>query len=122
MSLLPFVLMFAPLLGLPYLGAVLMWSWRSLLAYSILLGSPLAALWLTEWWQSRSPDYNPGAGVAFGFLLFGSLTIGLASGIFIRAFTLWRIRKVPNVRGAAIYVAGFGLLLAGLIAMFASGA
>jgi hypothetical protein len=116
-TLLPFVL---PLL-LPYLGAVIMWSRRSLLVYGILLGLPLAAIWLTEWRESYSTDYNPGSGVAIGLLLLGSLTVGLVGGIVVRAFTLWRLRKSPNVRAAAFHSAGFALLTAGSIAMFAIG-
>lgn len=115
-ALLPFVL---PLL-LPYLGAVIMWSRRSLLVYGTLLGLPLAAIWLTEWRESHSPGYNPGAGVAIGLLLIGSLTAGLVWGIVVRAFTLWRLGS-PKVRTAAFHTAGFALLTAGLIAMFAIG-
>ena len=115
MSLLPFLLIALLLTLLPYLGAILMWSWRSLLIYTSILGSPLAAVWLIQWWDSHSPEYNPGAGQAFSLLLFGSLTLGLVWGVVVRILSLWWIRtnSLSETQGAAIHTAGFLCLAAG---------
>jgi hypothetical protein len=120
MSILPFLLMVLLLMLLPYLGAVLMWSWRSLLVCTGLLGSPLAAVWLIEWWESHLPEYDPGAGQAFGLLLFGSLTIGLVWGVVVRILSLWWIRTngTSEIRGAKIHTAAFFCLTAALAIFF----
>ena len=76
-------------------------------------------VWLIEWWDSHLPKYNPGAGQAFGLLLFGSLTIGLGWGVVVRILSLWWIctNRSSEIRGAAIHTAGF-FCLAAAVAIF----
>ena len=73
---------------LPYAIAVLMPTWRWLLGCAVLIGGPLAALWIQHWIVAATPGYKERVGDAIGLALFFGISIGFAAGVLVRAGTL----------------------------------
>jgi hypothetical protein len=105
-------------LGLiPYAIAVLMPSWRWLLAVTLIIGGALAAIWIQDWVVRSDPGYRGGGfgealGLAFGYVI----TTAFATGVGIRAITLILASRGLRLRHVfTICVAGIALVPAIII-------
>ena len=104
-------------LGLfPYAIAVLMPTWRWLLGVTLIIGGALSALWIQQWIASSAPDYHEGVGGALGVAFAFVVTLGFATGVIVRAFTMMLAAKgLPLRHGFTICVVGFAIVPAVLV-------
>ena len=97
---------------LPYALAVVMPTWRWLLGCAIVIGGPLTAIWLQHWIVSQRPGYDEGVGGAIGVAIFFGITLGVASGVLVRAATLGlSARGWSGAWASALNVAGLFLAI-----------
>jgi hypothetical protein len=84
-------------LGLiPYGLPVIMPSWRWLLACTIVVGGPLAALWIQDYVARQSPDFTEGPGGGLGFALVLFFTIAFSTGLLVRI-----VRMIMSAHGCS---------------------
>ena len=102
-------MMFA-LAVLPYALAVLMPSWRWLLACVLIAGGALGAIWIQHWIVAQAPGYKERVGDAIGLAIFFGITFGFAAGAITRAVTLGLFARGWSGSGVfALNVAGLFL-------------
>jgi hypothetical protein len=99
-------------LGLiPYAIAVLMPTWRWLMAVTTIVGGALAILWLQDWIVSSDPLHHEGAGGALGRIFALIVTAAFVIGVMIRSLTLMLGMLGVRLRyTATICIAGFAIL------------
>lgn len=98
---------------LPYALAVAMPTWRWLFGCAVLIGGPLAVLWIQHWIVSARPDYNEGPGGGIGIGIFLAVTVGFAVGVGVRAVTLaMTARGLALSKAFLLNALGFTLVLA----------
>ena len=101
------------LLMLAFIGYVIptaMPSGRWLAGVSVLIGGPLAALWLQHLYAAAQPGYKEGPGGFLGIAIFLSFAVPFAWGAIMRIVTLASSRsQLPTL---AIHTAGFAALIA----------
>jgi hypothetical protein len=98
---------------LPYALAVLMPSWRWLLGCVLLIGGPLALLWIQHAIAIATPGYNEGPGGAIGVGIFLGITFAFGIGVIVRAVTLGLVAKGLSPRHAfTINTAAFAIVVA----------
>ena len=105
--------LFTSILSLyPYALAIVMPTWRWLLALTLVIGGYMASTWVQHWIASSAPDYRegPGGGIGIGIVLLA--TVGFAAGVCIRALTFLLGSKGVHFRYRfAICVAGLPIIL-----------
>lgn len=98
---------------LPYALAVAMPTWRWLFGCAVLIGGPLAVLWIQHWIVSARPDYNEGPGGFIGIGIFLVVTVAFAIGVGVRALTLaMSARGLALGKAFMLNAVGFTLVLA----------
>jgi hypothetical protein len=98
-------------LGLiPYAMAVLMPTWRWLVALTTIVGGALAILWLQDWTVTSVPHHE-GAGGALGRIFALIVTVAFVIGVVIRGLSLvLRARGVRLRTIATICIVGFAIV------------
>jgi hypothetical protein len=105
------VLFFLSLGLIPYAIAAVTPGWRWLLGVAILIGGLLSALWIEDWVAASAPDFHEGVGGGIGRGLALIATIGFATGVVVRAFTLLLASRGIRPRYViATLVAGFAIV------------
>jgi hypothetical protein len=97
-----FIRLFLLLCLVPYAFAVIMPTWRWLLATTLVVGSLIGVLWFQDWIVTSDPQYHEGVGGPLGRAMFAFVTIGFISGIAIRGLTL--ILRSRGLRLSYIFV------------------
>jgi hypothetical protein len=96
---------------LPYAILVAMPSWRWFVPCALLLGGPLAWLWIEHWHAAQLPGYKEGPGGFIGIAIAQAFTFGVVVGIAVRALSL-TLRGIGWPPGRCFAVNVCGILLA----------
>lgn len=105
-------MLFVAGLGLiPYAIPAMMPSWRWLLLVVIVLGGPLAAIWIQDTIVTSDPDYKGSPGDALGLVFFLPIAFGFFIGVGVRVFTLaLAALSVPLRHIVTILIIGFTIV------------
>jgi hypothetical protein len=96
-----------------YVAAIVLPTWRWLLAFALVGGGWLTKIWIDQSIVSTTPGYKegPGGGLGIGLLVF--LTIGFVAGVSVRALTLFlRTKRVSFHYRLAICIVGLPAVFA----------
>ena len=96
-----------------YTAAIIMPTWRWLLALALVGGGWLTKIWIDQSVIAASPGYKegPGGGLGIGFFVF--LTFGFVTGVSVRALTLFlRAKKALFHYRLAICLVGLPVAFA----------